>query len=106
MFGKAFIDPSGNQYGSLRKVEPTIPRELFGVDVIAEDECGNYFILAERSVYFWDHETSDRILLTPSLFEFEKGCVEPRDIELSEEQVVSVWIDPEFAKLHGLKPKP
>ncbi|TOH97814.1 SMI1/KNR4 family protein, partial [Vibrio parahaemolyticus] len=38
--------------------------------------------------------------------EFEESCVEPRCIALSEGQVISSWIDPDFARLHGVKPKP
>ncbi len=106
MFGKVFIDSSDREYGVIRKTTVTAPKELSDVSVIAEDECGNYFILNAQGVFFWDHETSDRTFLSASLQEFEESCTEPRRIELSEGQVVSSWIDPDFAKLHGVKTKP
>lgn len=45
MFGKIFIDSSDCEYGVIRKTKSTAPKELSDVNVIAEDECGNYFIL-------------------------------------------------------------
>ncbi|WP_033008397.1 SMI1/KNR4 family protein [Vibrio harveyi] len=106
MFGKIFIDSSGCEYGAIRITKSTAPKELSDVNVIAEDECGNYFILNAQGVFFWDHETSDRTFLSASLREFEESCVEPKCIALSEGKVISSWIDPDFAKLHGVKPKP
>ncbi|MEZ8733385.1 SMI1/KNR4 family protein [Vibrio splendidus] len=105
MFGKIFIDSSGCEYGVIRKTKATTPSELSDVSVIAEDECGNYFIINPQGVFFWDHETSGRTFLSASLQEFEESCVEPRCIELSEGQVVSSWIDPDFAKLYSIKHK-
>ncbi|EGR1122352.1 TPA: SMI1/KNR4 family protein [Vibrio parahaemolyticus] len=106
MFGQIFIDSFGNEYGVIRKVDGAIPEELSGVEVIAEDECGNYFILNKQNVYFWDHETSNSALLTTSITEFKNGCVSQDNVERSEGQVISVWIDPEFSKLYGLKNEP
>ncbi|EKO3471138.1 SMI1/KNR4 family protein [Vibrio fluvialis] len=106
MFGKIFIDSSDCEYGVIRKTKSTAPKELSDVNVIAEDECGNYFILNDQGVFFWDHETSDRTFLSASLQEFEESCIEPQCIALSEGQVISSWIDPDFAKLHGDKTKP
>ncbi|HAS6685630.1 TPA: SMI1/KNR4 family protein [Vibrio parahaemolyticus] len=106
MFGKIFIDSSDCEYGVIRKTKSTVPKELSDVNVIAEDECGNYFILNAQGVFFWDHETSDRTFLSASLQEFEESCIEPQCIALSEGQVISSWIDPDFAKLHGVKTKP
>ncbi|MFA0115061.1 SMI1/KNR4 family protein [Vibrio sp. 10N.261.46.E11] len=106
MFGKIFIDSSGYEYGVIRKTISTTPKELSDVTAIAEDECGNYFILNTQGIFFWDHETSARTFLSASLQEFEENCVEPRCIDLSEGQVISSWIDPDFAKLHGVNLKP
>jgi hypothetical protein len=51
---------------------------------------------------FWDHETDELTTLADSWEVFENGCKEPESIALDESNVVSAWIDPEFAKQLGI----
>ena len=74
-----------------------------GLQVIAVDDCGNYFVNVQDRIYFWDHELGEREFLAKSLEEFLLGCVAPTEVELLPGQVESAWIDPEFAKQFGTK---
>jgi len=104
-FGKIFTDSNGSEYGVIRQAEAPFPTELTSSEVLAEDGCGNYFIVSSNSICFWDHETANAKPLTGSLSEFIAGCSVPVEVELKQEQVESVWVDPEFAKQFGIKPK-
>ena len=84
---------------------------------IADDNCGNLFVLATEgdtlgAVYFWDHEfeaddgepaRTDNLTLIAESFSDLLARLQPSsidDVELKPGQVKSVWIDPEFkAKL-------
>ena len=103
VFGKVFVNSSDEEYGIIGKADEPYPVELQHKKIIAEDECGNYFILFEGDILFWDHETSEFKVLSCSLQEFVSGCKEPESAELNSSQVISSWIDPEFAKKHGVK---
>ncbi len=105
-FSKVFISEEGVEFGIIRKASLPFPSELEGEKVLAEDESGNYFIEVNEAVCFWDHETSDTKLLASSLDNFISGCAEPEAVELKPDQFESVWVDPEFAKQFGIKPKP
>jgi hypothetical protein len=106
IIGKTFISGKDEEYGIIRKAELPFPNEISTLNVIAEDECGNYFIEVAGEVFFWDHETSERTLLSSSIHNFISGCAAPSEIELKPDQVTSAWIDPEFAKKFGIEPKP
>lgn len=105
-FAKVFISEEGVAFGIIRKATLPFPNELSGEKVLAEDESGNYFIEVNEAIYFWDHETSETVFLASSLDNFISGCVEPETVLLNPDQVESVWVDPEFAKQFGIKPKP
>jgi hypothetical protein len=69
----------------------------------ATDACGNLFTTKDEStIYFWDHETDEAYLIAASFEELLAGVTEPASVELREDQVKSVWIDPEFAKQFGI----
>ena len=104
-FSKVFISEEGLEFGIIRKATPPFPIELGGGKVLAEDESGNYFIEVNETIYFWDHETSKTEFLASSLDKFISGCAQPEAVVLNPDQVESVWVDPEFAKQFGIKPK-
>lgn len=105
--GMDFTSPSsGEEYGTIRELQGPVTPDFF-VDSswtpFAEDGCGNYFATSEQgSVIFWDHETDDITVLASSIDEFCKSCALPEEVELDEDQVESLWIDPEFAKQMGI----
>ena len=70
----------------------------------AEDSSGNLYTTKNNGkIYFWDHETDDTVLIANSYEDLLGGLKEPSSIELREDQVKSVWIDPEFAKQFGIE---
>jgi hypothetical protein len=105
-FGKVFKSENGVEYGIIRKAELPFPKDLSTSNVFAEDDCGNYFVLLNEAVYFWDHETGENEILSGSVNDFVSGCSFPEEVELELGQVESAWIDPEFAKQFGIKTKP
>lgn len=105
-FGKVFKDKDGEEYGLIRECMPPYPKDVSCSDVLAEDGCGNYFLLVEGKVVFWDHEANDHLELANSIDEFIAHCSAPDEVVLRPEQVTSVWIDPELAKKFDLKVKP
>ena len=104
--GKVFQLSSNEEFGPIRPVQGDLPEELQNLKAVAEDSCGNYFVLVGEGVSFWDHETSEIVNLASSFNEFATNCVVPEDIELSEVQVESAWIDPEFLKELEINEKP
>lgn len=98
-----------NEFIPVRKIEDerkyldSIPREAFP---IAFDDCGNYVLVdlgRGGAVYFWDHELDETVMVSKDFTSF-LALLEPFDInsvELKPEQVISVWIDPDF--LESLK---
>jgi hypothetical protein len=105
-FGNVFTSQNGVEYGVIRKFEGNSPTEISGAKVLAEDECGNYFLDMGGSILFWDHETNEHLLLANSLDDFIAGCATPLVVDLKSEQVESAWVDPEFAQKFGIEPKP
>lgn len=106
--GKVFLHPvSKVEHGLIRiSLSPATIPTLDGTShrVLAEDECGNYFTQAEDgAVCFWDHETDELVRLAASVPEFISHCADPQPVELDPKMVISVWVDPKFAKLHGMK---
>lgn len=106
IFGQVFTNSDGEEYGVIRKTKAPFPSEIAMENIIAEDECGNYFIQKNNYIYFWDHELNELIQLANSLREFKAGCDKPKEVNIEDSEVISVWVDPEFAKRHGIKPKP
>ena len=105
-YGKVFTTSKGEEFGIIREAETPLPEELSNLKVAAQDECGNYFFVIDGKVAFWDHETSEKVILANSIEEFITGCVEPSEVELQPGQVESFWVDPEFANEMGIDKKP
>ena len=103
--GKVFQLSVDQEFGPIRIVRGSLPEELKGHTVVAEDSCGNYFLEIDKCIVFWDHVTSGKTKLACSFSEFCKRCVYPCEADLEEIQVESAWIDPEFAKKMGIKKK-
>ncbi|MGA2650151.1 MAG: hypothetical protein ABSF28_06500 [Terracidiphilus sp.] len=109
--GKVFVNPLTNEpYGPMR-IEPsqTWFQNLDGVKfpILAEDSCGNFFTKDDAgSIFFWDHETDDLVLLAGSVQDFLAHCVDDLPIELPPHEVKSVWVNPAFAKSHGIQAPP
>jgi hypothetical protein len=107
--GKVFCHPATkNLFGPIRF--PTLPdrvstREGQSLEVLAEDVGGNYFAAgADGVIWFWDHETDDLEKLAGNVQDFVAACVDPPGVELDDlKKVKRVWIDPAFAKAHGIK---
>jgi len=105
-FGKVFKSETGVEYGVIRKAKEPFPEVLSTLNVLAEDDCGNYFVLLNGCVFFWDHETEESEVLSDSISDFVSRCSAAEEVELEPGQIESVWIDPEFAKQFGIKSKP
>lgn len=105
-FGKVFKSETGVEYGVIRKAREPFPESLVTSNVLAEDDCGNYFVLLNEAVCFWDHETGESAVLSDSISDFVSRCSAAEEVELETGQVESAWIDPEFAKQFGIKSKP
>ena len=105
-FGKVFKSETGVEYGVIRKAKEPFPEVLSTSNVLAEADCGNYFVLLNEAVCFWDHETGENHFLSGSVNDFVSRCSAPEEVELELGQVESAWIDPEFAKQFGIKSKP
>ena len=105
-YGKIFVLNEESEFGIIREISEHVPENLINADLLAEDGCGNYFILKNDQVVFWDHETSKELILANSVKEFSAGCIEPPTIELESNQVESVWVDSDFAKEYGIEIKP
>jgi hypothetical protein len=106
VIGKVFHANNDEEYGVIRSLSDNLPAELINtseVTPIAEDACGNYFVLRNEQILFWEHETSDTVLLADNISDFLTRCDEPIEIELKEGQLTSIWIDPEFAKEFGVE---
>ena len=63
----------------------------------AEDDCGNYFVVLNSEICFWDHETREVRMLAKSTDDFIKSLHVRDVISLDNVQIRSAWIDPEFA---------
>lgn len=104
-FGKIFQATDGQKFGVIRSLSGSLPSEFETGSVmrpIAEDGCGNYFVLKNDTVQFWDHESAEIRMLAANIADFLKGCSIPESVKLKEGQVESAWIDPEFAKDLGV----
>ncbi|MFM2477720.1 SMI1/KNR4 family protein [Celerinatantimonas sp. MCCC 1A17872] len=104
-FGKVFKSENGIGYGVIRKTKEPFPEVLSASEVLAEDDCGNYLVLLNDAVCFWDHETNEIEVLSNSIDEFVSRCSTPEEVELEPGQVESAWIDPKFAKKFGITSK-
>jgi len=75
-----------------------------GVFPIAIAEGGNYVVVdldQKQSVYFWDHEKPKNMTkLANNIYDFLDHLMpfDLNSVELKNEQIESVWIDPDFLK--------
>lgn len=70
----------------------------------ATDSCGNLLTTKDETrTYFWDHETDESTLIAATFDELLAGITEPASVELRDDQVNAVWIDPDFAKQFGIE---
>lgn len=88
-FGKVFKSESGVEYGIIRKAMVPFPEVLSTSEVLAEDYCGNYFVLLDNAVCFWEHETGESEILSKSVDDFISRCSAPEEVELEFGQVES-----------------
>ncbi len=102
IYGKVFKLNDKSEFGIIRKAIEPYPDCFLGSKVLAEDECGNYFILKDQRVVFWDHETLEELTLANSMEEFIAGCKTQTEVTLESGQVESTWVDSEFAKKFGI----
>ena len=101
MKGLIFRSSSGQEFGRLRSLHGHLPQELqnSSLQAIAQDECGNYFVVKDGAVGFWDHETSEFQELASSQATFTAGLIKPSPSALQQGQVKSAWVSPELANL-------
>jgi hypothetical protein len=101
MKGLIFRSSSGQEFGRLRSLHGHLPQELqnSSFHAFAQDESGNYFVVKDGAVGFWDHETSKVQELASSQTTFVAGLVEPSPATLRQGQVKSTWVSPELANL-------
>lgn len=97
--GKVFRTAEGEEFGPIRARHGLGPEELrtAGWVPFAENGCGDFFVRRDESFAFWDHETSDILLLAVGEERFLAGIGNPSPVELKLGQVKKVWIDPDFA---------
>lgn len=110
VLGLVFVDPgSATEFGVIRECGRPDALGVAGSGwaAWAEDGCGNAFVVSSTgSIGFWDHETDDIETLAADWSTFVSGCTQPSGVELEPGQVESVWINPEFARQHGLDVDP
>ncbi|MDX2412617.1 MAG: SMI1/KNR4 family protein [Woeseiaceae bacterium] len=109
IYGLVFVTESGDEYGIIREGLSQIehPVSAMGLEHLADDESGNAFASkADGSIVFWDHETDGITKLASNWDDFVACCSAPRPVELDEEDVLSAWVDPEFAKDQGIEAPP
>jgi hypothetical protein len=104
VMSRVFSSETGDLFGPLRPCH-SVPRDLPpGWEAIAEDSCGNYFLLSDRNgVAFWDHEKGELESLASDWPTFASMCVAEPKVDSDPADVISVWIDPTFAAKHGLQ---
>ena len=101
MKGLIFRSSSGDEFGQLRSLRGHLPQALqdSSLQAFAQDSCGNYFVLKDGVVGFWDHETSVVQELASSQATFMAGLIKPSHVTLRPGQVKSAWVSPELAKM-------
>lgn len=101
MKGLVFRSSSGQEFGRLCSLHGHLPQELQNspLQAFAQDECGNYFVVKDGAVGFWDHETSEVQELASSQATFVAGLIKPSPAALRQGQVKSAWVSPELANL-------
>ena len=104
--GLVFTHPAtGEEFGRIRpgEIDQHHPALRAHWTPVAIDDCGNAFVVSpEGGVAFWDHETDEIIELAADWAAFVRGCAEAKPVELDPSKVKSAWIDPSFAKKHGI----
>ena len=109
LMDRAFVSVrNGVTYGLHEPFAGQLPegfsRAEFG-EPFFHDECGNLFTeLASGELGFWDHETDQVEVLASSLDELFHLVSEYSPTEDAPESpdVVSAWIDPDFAREQGI----
>jgi len=101
MKGLIFRSSSGQEFGRLRPLHGHLPQELQNslLQAFAQDECGNYFVVKDGAIGFWDHETSEVQELASSQATFTAGLIKPSPGALQQGQVKSAWVSPELTNL-------
>lgn len=97
--GKVFRTSEGEEFGIIRKCHDHGPEELqtAGWVPFAENGCGDFFVRRSENFAFWDHETSEILLLAVGEERFLAGIADPSPVEIKPGQVKKVWIDSAFA---------
>ena len=105
--GLVFRASSGEEFGRIRPLAGSVPQELqrSNLQAFAQDECGNYFVIKNGAVAFWDHETSEVLELASSQVGFIASLVATSPVTLRQGQVKSVWVSSELANLANARPK-
>lgn len=110
LVGLVFVHPqTSDEYGPIRACDSANghPAARDGWVPVAEDSCGNAFVASQDGrVAFWDHETDALVQLAKNWKTFSFGCSVETPVEIDPSQVESVWIDPDFAKEHGIDVPP
>lgn len=99
MKNKVFKSDAGEEFGTIRELQGELPSDL-DLKILkpfAEDDCGNYFVVLNSEICFWDHETREVRMLAKSTDDFIKSLHVRDVISLDNVQIRSAWIDPEFA---------
>jgi hypothetical protein len=98
--GKVFRTAEGEEFGLIRASHSLGPEEMqtAGWVPFAENGCGDLFVRRDESFAFWDHETSDILLLAVGEERFPASIGDPSPVELEPGQVKKAWIDPDFAR--------
>lgn len=78
--GKVFKSETGVEYGVIRNAKEPFPEVLSTSNVLAEDDCGNHFVLLNEAVCFWDHETGDYEFVSESVNDFFLGVLLPKKL--------------------------
>jgi len=98
--GKVFRTAEGDEFGIIRKYHDRGPEELQlrGWVPFSENGCGDFFVRQNESFAFWDHETSEILLLAVGGERFLAGIDDPSPVQLKPGQLKRAWIDPAFAR--------
>lgn len=82
VFGKVFKSEIGVEYGVIWKVKELFFEVLFILNVFVEDDCGNYFVLFNEVVCFWDYEIGENYFFFGLVNDFVFRCFVLEEVEL------------------------
>lgn len=105
---KAVSSKLGQIYYGVREFWPiekigTAKLESWDNDLVAfaEDSGGNFFVFHKsdmKTVYFLDHETNEKEVVTDNFNEFLTSIIEADYHDLPEAENAEVWVNPAFFK--------